>query len=155
MPLYVFECPSCSREFEELCKSAEDKKQCPDCGKDSVRKEVNSFGVSTKLDARRDTIYSNKEIDKVVGAASDKQWQGYDDRWNKIYKERREKRRAGKEIKEVVINPGSGGKVVPFENLGSKSEQKFRQNYSSEYKKQIVEKGKNGDNTPVIMKRPN
>lgn len=153
MPLYVFRCGECKREFEELCKSMEDRKPCPECGKEVTREEVNTFGISTKLDPRRDTIYSNKEIDKVVGSASQRQWEGYDQRWSRVYKERREKRRAGKEVREIVVNPGSNGKVVPFENLGSKIEQKFRKDYSSEYKKQIVDKGKDGNKTPVVMKR--
>lgn len=155
MPLYVFKCESCSREFEELCKAIEgsEAKVCPDCGHQAHRKVAAPFGISTRLDARRDTIYSSKEIDKVVGEASTRQWEGYDKRWQDHYKKRRDARRAGKDIREVVVQPGSDGKVVPFENLGTKNEQAFRKEYTKEYRKQVTEKGKSGDTTDVVVRK--
>lgn len=154
MPVYVFKCESCDREFEEICSIKEDIKfkQCPGCGLDAPKKIANVFGISTSLDPRRDTIVSRKEIDKVVGEASSKRWEGYNAKWNEYYKNRQNKRREGQNIKEVVIKPESSGSVAPFEHLGSKQEQEFRKEYGKEYKKQITDQGKNND-TPVVMKK--
>lgn len=150
MPLYEFRCTLCRREFEDL-SSAEDKdkpRSCPSCGKtEGIERKISSFGINT-TSAPGDTLVSSKEIDKAVGAASDKGWEG----WNKYYENRRAKRREGKDLKEVVVGKEAGGNVKPFEHLGDPKEQAFRKNYSKEYKKQITEAGKDGDKTPVVMK---
>lgn len=150
MPLYVFRC-ACGREFEDLCATDTTTQNCPDCGQQAERKIAQPFGIGTKINPRTETVYSRKEIDKVVGAASEKRWEGYNERWKRIYQRRREARRAGQDLKEVTIKPDSSGKVVPFEHLGNKSERKFRQGYSHEYKKQITQQGKD-PKTPVVMK---
>lgn len=152
MPLYVFKCSACAREFEELCKADAKAPDCPDCGNSSERKVATTFGIGSKLDPKRDTIYSRKEIDNVVGNAADRAWEGYDARWRDYYKRRQEARRSGKKINEVVIKPGSDGKVSPFEHLGSKKEQEFRKEYGKEYRKQVTDTGKKSD-TPVVMKK--
>lgn len=152
MPLYVFKCDDCKREFEELCSAdkRDDPFSCPDCGNLAKRKEVTSFGVSTKINPR-DTLVSRKEIDRAVGAASEKRWNTYNDMWSRIYKERREARREGRDIREITVRDKGG--VVPFENLGDKKEQGFRKNYAKEYTEQITKKGKDGNKTPVVMKK--
>jgi putative FmdB family regulatory protein len=150
MPLYVFKCV-CGREYEELCSVGEQVKACPDCGQTAKREVATPFGISTKIDSRTETVVSPKEIDKVVGEAAAKRWEGYDRRWDRIYKKRREERRAGRPVSEVTIKPDSNGKVSPFEHLGNKREQEFRRDYGKQYKKQITDKGKSPD-TPVIMK---
>ena len=145
MPLYEFKCLSCKREFEDL-STADDKdnpRPCPSCGKQEIVRKVSSFSTSSTIIPGRDTVYSTKEIDKVVGAASAKNWEG----WNKYYENKKKKRREGKDIKEVVVDKGA-----PFEHLGSPKEQEFRKNYTKEYKTQITDKGKDGDKTPVVMK---
>lgn len=152
MPLFVFRCGACNREFEELCNRDDiEKKECPDCGNMSERKVATSFGISTRV-SRGDTLVSRKEIDKAVGAAAEKNWQGYDERWKSIYKKIQEERRSGKEIKEVILNPDKSGRVVPFENLGDRKEQVFRKKYSAEYTNQITNRNKDGNKTPVIIK---
>lgn len=152
MPLYVFKCLSCDREFEELCKADAASPACPDCGNASERKIATTFGISSRLDPKRDTIYSRKEIDNVVGNAASHAWEGYDSRWRDHYRRRREARRAGKELKEVIIKPESNGKLSPFEHLGTKKEQEFRKEYAKEYRKQVTDAGKKSD-TPVVMKK--
>lgn len=154
MPLYLFKCENCRREFEELVKFSEEKStaECPGCGREVKREVAAPFGVSTKLNPKQDTIYSRKEIDKVVGEASAKSWEGYDQRWNSYYKRRREERRANKQVKEVTIKPGSNGKISPFEHLGTKKEREFRKEYGKEYNKQITEQKKDSE-TPVVMKK--
>lgn len=152
MPLYVFKCNACEREFEELCKTDSGPLPCPDCGNTSERKVATTFGINSRLDPKRETIYSQKEIDKVVGDAASHAWEGYDARWRDHYRRKREARRAGKELKEIEIKPGSDGKLSPFEHLGTKKEQEFRKEYSKEYRKQVTDAGKKSD-TPVVMKK--
>lgn len=154
MPLYVFKCDSCGREFEELCKGnvEEVSSNCPECGNQAGRKVAATFGISTKLNPKTETIYSRKEIDRVVGDAANQAWEGYDSRWRKYYRQRQESRRSGKEPREITIKPGSDGKVSPFEHLGSKKEQEFRREYGKEYHKQVTSTGKKPD-TPVVMKK--
>lgn len=149
MPLFLFKCESCGREFEELLKDSVDMRDCPDCGNSAKRKIDVSFGINTKLNPRHDTIYSSKEIDKVVGEAANKSWEGYDKRWESYYKKRRELRRKDKDIKEIAINPKEGSLI---EHLGTRKEQEFRKEYGKQYRKQITEKNKD-DNTPVVMKK--
>lgn len=153
MPLYEYKCADCGREFEDISSydDRDNKRPCPSCTKDNNQRKISSFGVHLEADSR-DTAYSPKEIDKVVGAAADKRWETYHAGWKDTYENRRKNRLAGKEVKEVIIDKGPDGAVHPFEHLGDKKEQGFRKEYSQEYKKQIVDTGKNGDKTPVIMK---
>jgi putative FmdB family regulatory protein len=154
MPLYEYRCVDCGREFEELSsfEDKDNKRVCPSCSKDTIERKVSSFGISTTINPRVDTVYSPKEIDKAVGAAAEKRWESYDEKWKKHYDERRKQRQEGKELKEVLIdNKGPDGKVHPFEHLGTKKEQSFRKKYTQEYKKQITDTGKDGNKTPVVM----
>jgi putative FmdB family regulatory protein len=149
MPLYEYKCVSCKREFEDLSKAEEkdNPRPCPSCGKQEIVRKISSFGISTTVTPGRDTVYSPKEIDKVVGAASESGW-------DKYYTAKRNKRRQGKDLKEVVVGKDAQGTVKPFEHLGTSKEQEFRKNYSKEYKTQISDKGKDGDFNapPVVMK---
>ncbi|MCC7293811.1 MAG: hypothetical protein IT449_17265 [Phycisphaerales bacterium] len=45
MPMFEFTCDSCSREFEELLRSAEDERtlRCPHCGKAKATRKFSSF----------------------------------------------------------------------------------------------------------------
>lgn len=154
MPLYEYRCSGCRREFEELSsfEDKDNKRICPSCSGDKIERKISSFGINTTITPGVDTVYSPKEIDKVVGAASEKRWQGYDEKWKKHYDERKKQRQEGKELREVIIdNKGPDGKVHPFEHLGTKKEQDFRKKYTQEYKKQITDTGKDGDQTPVVM----
>jgi putative FmdB family regulatory protein len=41
MPIYEFECPSCAHRFERLQKVSDaDPKDCPECGKQGVRRRL-------------------------------------------------------------------------------------------------------------------
>jgi putative FmdB family regulatory protein len=154
MPLFEYKCDSCGREFEDLgsAEKKDDKRPCPSCSSEKVIRKISTFGIQTSLTPGKDTIYSPKEIDKVVGSASDKGWEAYNDKATKNHKSRQDKRRAGKDIKEVVINKGADGTVRPFEHLGDSKERTFRKEYSKEYKKQIEDSGKNANKVPVKMK---
>lgn len=154
MPLYEYRCSDCRREFEDISsfEDRDNKRSCPSCSKQNIERKISSFGIHSEMDPRTETVYSPKEIDKVVGAASDKRWETYDSGWKETYENRRKQRLAGKEIKEVTIDKGPDGAVHLFEHLGDKKEQNFRKEYMQEYKKQIVDTGKDGDKTPVVMK---
>lgn len=154
MPLYEYRCLDCGREFEDISSydNRDAKRPCPSCSKEQIERKISSFGIHSAIDSRTETVYSPKEIDKVVGAAADKRWEGYHEGWKDHYSDKRKKRHEGKDIKEVVIAKGSDGKVHPFEHLGDKKEQTFRKEYVQEYKKQITDSGKDGNKTPVLMK---
>lgn len=152
MPLYEYRCGDCGREFEDISsyEDRDNKRSCPSCTKENIQRKISSFGINSGIDSSS-TVYSPKEIDHVVGAAADKRWETYHAGWKNTYEARRRERLAGKEVSEVVIGKGSDGVVRPFEHLGDKKEQAFRKDYSREYKKQIVDTGKDGDKTPVVM----
>jgi putative FmdB family regulatory protein len=41
MPIYAFECAACGHRFDELMKLSDpDPTRCPECGKDSVRRQL-------------------------------------------------------------------------------------------------------------------
>ena len=85
MPLFEYSCNDCSREFEDLNKS-EDKdsqKNCPSCNSTKVTRKMSTFGISITATIGRDTLVSPKEIDKAVGAASDKGWERHNNRFSK------------------------------------------------------------------------
>jgi len=154
MPLYEYKCLECGREFEDLSsfEAKDNERPCPSCSETKIVRKISTFGISTTIDTRSTTVYSPKEIDKVVGAAAEKSWDGYHEGWKDYYSGVQKQRRAGKEVKEVVVNKGADGKVHPFEHLGTPKEQEFRKSYTKEYKKQITDTGKDGDKTPVVMK---
>ena len=47
MPIYEYECLSCSHRFEELIRSAgqERKLSCPDCGSRRIRRRLSTFAA--------------------------------------------------------------------------------------------------------------
>ena len=146
MPLYVYKCAACGLEFEELVsKDKRDESQvCKDCGKDSKREEVTSFAINTTLDPKKDTIYSPKEIDKVVGAKAEETWQGYDERWKKRYKDRQEKRWNGKKPGPVNIPKDPDGKYSPLMHLGGEKEKETRKEFSEALQEHRAEREKKG-----------
>ena len=143
MPLYTYKCTACGHEFDELVKfdDRDANQACKLCQKESERKVGTTFGIATKIDHKRDVIYSPKEIDKVVGEASEKKWEGYDQRWSKKYADRQAKRWEGKETKNVIVKSDSGSPVM---QLGNAKEKSVRKEFSSalkEHRAKRVEKG--------------
>ena len=154
MPIFEFKCQDCEREFEDL-SSFEDKdnaRACPSCGKPNIIRKISLFSTSSGIDPKKDTVYSPKEIDKVVGKESEKGWESYADRASKAHKQRQQARRAGEGVKEIVIPKGPDGTVRPFQHLGDSKERNFRKTYTQEYKKQISDTGKEKAQPPVKMK---
>jgi putative FmdB family regulatory protein len=49
MPIFEFECSSCSQQFEELVMSQEAESQvvCPECGSEDNRKLISTFASRT------------------------------------------------------------------------------------------------------------
>jgi putative FmdB family regulatory protein len=149
MPLYRYLCNDCKLEFEEIKKyeDRDTKLECPGCTcSDTSRVLAVSFGIGTTLDPKRDTIYSPKEIDKVVGTESDKKWEGYDQRWKKRYEETRKKRweKSGATPVDLNIPKDKDGKYSPIMHLGDKNEREFRKDYSDSLKEHRVEREKKG-----------
>lgn len=147
MPMYTYKCAECGHEFDELVKySVRDEAQvCKLCGKvTGSRKEVTRFGISTRIDPKRETVYSRKEIDKVVGSDAEKKWQGYDERWRGRYEERQKKRWGDKEPGPVTIPKDSDGKYSPIMHLGDNKQRKFRKEYSEALKEHRAERKRKG-----------
>ncbi len=45
MPIYEFVCNDCQHEFEELCRSSEEKSTCPQCSSAQVRRKFSAFAT--------------------------------------------------------------------------------------------------------------
>jgi len=146
MPLYVYRCTACNHEFDELVSyEKRDKFQtCKLCGKESERKVAAPFGIKTTLNARTDTIYSPKEIDKVVGADADKKWEGYNEKWRAKYEARQKARWGDRKPEPVNIPKDSDGKFSPIMNLGDKKERKLRKEFSGALQEHRAERQKKG-----------
>lgn len=146
MPLYEFRCRSCGHEFEEILSynNRDNGVKCKLCGNESERKIVSSFGIHNSLDPKRDTIVSNKEIDKVVGAAAEKKWEGYDGRWKNRYEQRQQKRWKGKKPEIVNIPKDSDGKYTPVMHLGNKKQRALRKEYSEALQEHRAERKRKG-----------
>lgn len=168
MPLYRYICTECNLEFEELKKyeQRDDKTKCPDCGSvESKRVIPVSFGIKTILNPKKDTIYTPKEIDKVVGADADKKWQAYDERWKKRYEEQRAKRWQGNTPETINMPKDKDGKYSPIMHLGTQEDRQLRKDYSEalkEHRKEREKKGlkqfagmKDRDSTVVLRKNKN
>jgi putative FmdB family regulatory protein len=50
MPIYEFHCPSCRKNFDELYRSASERRRpiCPTCGSSNVSKKFSSFALGGK-----------------------------------------------------------------------------------------------------------
>lgn len=156
MPLYDYKCSECSLEFDDLVSyDKRDDKACPNCGKKADRVEVNNFGFSTTLDAKKDTIFTNKEIDKIIGQDADKK--------RGIYEERRKKRWGDRKPEVLNIPKESDGKYSPVMHLGGEKEKLLRKEYSEALKEHRKNRLKEGvpqhegsgfgkDNDSIIVK---
>jgi len=63
MPIYVYRCASCEREFEELVRSAKeaDEVRCPACQGRALERLPTSFAVgSSKGPARGEVPFCNR-----------------------------------------------------------------------------------------------
>lgn len=146
MPIYEYKCSGCGHEFEDLVSfdKRDENKSCRICGSESTRKEASRFGISTTLDPKKDTIYSPKEIDKVVGSDADRKWQSYNDRYQKRLSERQRIRRKGQEPKVVDVPKNSDGTYSPVTVLGDKKERSLRKEYSEALQVHREERRKKG-----------
>ena len=55
MPLYEYECCSCGKEFEELVRNAEERVECPKCGKSKVVRKLSKFAFKCEGGSMRTT----------------------------------------------------------------------------------------------------
>lgn len=145
MPIYTYRCEKCGYIFEDLVsfEKKDEVKICELCKSNAVRNAAETFGVHTVLNARTDTIYSSKEIDKVVGKDAEKK-RGYNEQWHKIYAERQKKRWKGTEPAPVNIPRDADGKFTPLMHLGDNKQRALRKEYSEalqEHRKERESKG--------------
>jgi len=147
MPIYTYRCEQCGYIFEELTAydGRDTDKSCGLCKGKAIRAAAETFGINTTLDARTDTIYSPKEIDKVVGVESEKKWTGYDERWKKRYSERQKKRWGGAEPAPVNIPKDADGKYTPLMHLGDSKDRGLRKKYSTALQEHRAEREKKGE----------
>jgi len=146
MPLYEYKCGKCGHEFEELSSyiNRDKDQKCKLCGELSIRKPASTFGVHSELDSRRDTIATNKEIDMVVGKASEKRWEGYDAKWKGRYEARQQKRWKGKTPEALNIPKDADGKYSPIMHLGDNKERSVRKEFSEALQEHRTERVKKG-----------
>jgi putative FmdB family regulatory protein len=146
MPLYEFRCLSCSHEFEELTSydDRDNKVKCKLCGGNAVRKPASTFGVHSSLTPGKDTIVTNKEIDKVVGKAAEQRWAGYDEKWKSRYAARQQRRWKGKTPETLNIPKDLDGKYSPVMHLGDNKERALRREFSDALKEHRAEREKKG-----------
>jgi putative FmdB family regulatory protein len=146
MPLYEFKCSVCGHEFEELTtyEHRDDDQKCKLCAGSSFRKQASTFGIHSDLNPRKDTIVTNKEIDKVVGKASEQRWAGYDEKWKSRYAARQQKRWKGKAPESLNIPKDSDGKYSPVKHLGDVKERSLRKEYSEALKEHRAERESKG-----------
>lgn len=146
MPLYEFKCLECEHEFEELIpyEKRDEKRACKICGGDSERKYASTFGIHSDLNPKSDTIVTDKEIDKVVGKAAEKRWEGYDEKWRSRYEARQKKRRKGK-VPEIINMPkDTDGKYSPIMHLGDDKQRALRKEYSEALQEHRAKREKKG-----------
>lgn len=146
MPLYVFKCDVCGHEFEEILgiDSMNAVLKCKLCDQESHRKVAAPFGVVSSIDPMRETVYSSKEIDKVVGAASEAKWNGYNEKWKKRYEERQQQRWGDRKPEVLSIPKDPDGKYTPVSHLGDKKEVGVRKEFSEALHDHRVERESKG-----------
>lgn len=147
MPLYVYKCAACGHEFEEIVaySKRDDSRACPQCKEEeSARQVVQPFGVKTTLDPKRDTIYSPKEIDKVVGAKAEEKWAGYNEKWKGMYERRQGARWKGKQVKSLDLPKDTDGAARPIMELGKKESKELRKEFTDALKEHRAERESKG-----------
>jgi putative FmdB family regulatory protein len=146
MPLYEYKCVDCSHEFEVLISyvDRDNSRTCPLCIKPAVRKVASTFGVHSDLNPRKDTIVTNKEIDKVVGKVAEQRWAGYDERWKARYENRQKTRWKGKTPEPINLPKDSDGKYSPIMHLGDNRERSLRKEFSEALQEHRTEREKKG-----------
>ncbi|MBH32040.1 MAG: transcriptional regulator [Gammaproteobacteria bacterium] len=62
MPIYEYKCESCSYVFEELQKISDAPlKKCPECQKETLRKQITAAGFKLKGAGWYETDFKNKK----------------------------------------------------------------------------------------------
>jgi putative FmdB family regulatory protein len=146
MPIYTYTCKKCGFVFEELVsyEKRDSGIPCTLCKEESERKAAEEFGIKTTLNPNTDTVYSAKEIDKVVGQKSEEKWEGYDARWKQRYKDRQEKRWKGAAPAPVNIPKDQDGKYTPLMHLGDSKQRSLRNEFSEALQTHREERKKKG-----------
>jgi putative FmdB family regulatory protein len=71
MPIYEYACKDCNHELEALQKmNDEPLKTCPECGKDSLNKQISAAGFRLKGSGWYETDFKNKQPSCATGASA-------------------------------------------------------------------------------------
>jgi putative FmdB family regulatory protein len=131
MPLFEYQCGTCSLKFEELRNQKEDNSAvpCKSCGSPSNRL-MSSFSSVIAGGSPTETT------DMMIGRESNKRWQTYHDRQSK--------RHDGKELKNFDLPKTKDGKYMPVMGLGDKETVEKRHEYVGalqEHRSKRIQKG--------------
>ncbi|MDI6780718.1 MAG: zinc ribbon domain-containing protein [bacterium] len=44
MPIFEYQCVKCTKKFETLVMSTDERVQCPECGSEDLKKQLSLFG---------------------------------------------------------------------------------------------------------------
>lgn len=145
MPLYEYSCESCNYFFENLVSyEKKDEVKCSLCGHTAKRKEASTFGIKSNIAVGKETLHSDKEIDRAIGAESDKRWRVINDKKEAKEKALKEGMKNGKKVKVMDIPKDKDGYYRPAIHVGSKAEVSFKKEYSEAldaHRKKRMEKG--------------
>jgi putative FmdB family regulatory protein len=137
MPVYRFTCNECKYEFESLVPVAQrDVQNCPTCGRESYREGFEGFTTSVPMDLQRTDPYTEKEIDKVIGADASSKHQALSDKLHK--------KMEGQQIIEIPVKPGE--KFNPETIIGSSERKALGKDYEGALKGHKQESHSKGTN---------
>lgn len=120
MPTYTYKCPKCSLIKEIMSSISQRDMQRCSCGAPTVRQNLTDVGVAAPLDSKAKVVYSEKEIDRVIGASAEAR--------RAENEERRKKRREG--MHEIPLSVKPGSKFNPEALLGDTKRKELSETYS-------------------------
>ena len=73
MPIYEYQCDDCEHKLEALQKMSDDPlKECPECGKDSLRKLVSAVAFRLSGSGWYETDFKDKKEQKNLAKSDNK-----------------------------------------------------------------------------------
>lgn len=71
MPIYEYQCKSCQHEFEILQKmSADPLRECPDCGKEELKKKISAAAFRLKGGGWYETDFKTGDKKNLAASAN-------------------------------------------------------------------------------------
>ncbi|MDH5446628.1 MAG: zinc ribbon domain-containing protein [Gammaproteobacteria bacterium] len=73
MPIYEYECQDCGHQLEAIQKISDDPlKDCPECGKASLQKQISASGFRLKGGGWYETDFKSGSKKNIAGDSSSK-----------------------------------------------------------------------------------